>query len=30
MEGVNGISDTDLQGADESIIEHQGKKYHKI
>jgi len=24
---ANGISDMDIQGADESIIEHNGKKY---
>lgn len=27
---ANGISDMDIQGADESIIEHNGKKYQKI
>ena len=27
---ANGISDMDMQGADESIIEHNGKKYQKI
>jgi hypothetical protein len=27
---ANGISDMDMQAQDESIIEHNGKKYQKI